>query len=165
MSLLSRIPYRMHRRLVSIESNLSVMSIIVFTSTLEIMKIFRPSSISSSSNKSFRLEIGNINNRCKATATDNGNVAEETDWRTYQALTFEYFIDEEDEISVGNTNQEYFPVKKMMWRCLRWRLCWFLRQVLSVKVIGWKIMLIVFLKWCRFEVLEDSLLEVVDETT
>lgn len=73
------------------------------------MKIFRSSS-TSSGNNSFRLEIGNISNRREATVTD--NVAGETDQRTYSVGAFEYFVDEEAEIPVGNTNRRIFPGEK-----------------------------------------------------
>ncbi|AES65617.1 putative transcription factor C2H2 family [Medicago truncatula] len=85
----------------------------VFASESEIMKIFRSSS-TSSGNNSFRLEIGNISNRREATATDNNNnnVAGETDQRTYSVGAFEYFVDEEAEIPVGNTNRRIFSGEK-----------------------------------------------------
>jgi E3 ubiquitin-protein ligase ATL4 len=79
------------------------------------MKIFRSSS-TSSGNNSFRLEIGNISNRREATAADNNNnnnnVAGETDRRTYSVGAFDYFVDEEAEIPVGNTNRRIFSGEK-----------------------------------------------------
>nr|AAN32654.1 RING-H2 protein [Medicago sativa] len=87
----------------------------VFVSESEIMKIFRSSS-TSSGNNSFRLEIGNISHRREATATDNNNnnnnVAGETDRRTYSVGAFDYFVDEEAEIPVGNTNRRIFSGEK-----------------------------------------------------
>jgi len=75
------------------------------------MKIFHPSS-ASSGNNSFRLEIGNISNRREATSTDSNNVAGETNHRTYSVGAFEYFVDEEAEIPVGNTNRRMFSGEK-----------------------------------------------------
>jgi len=82
----------------------------VFALKSEIMTIFHPTS-TSSSNNNFRLEIGNISNRCETTATDSNNVARETDRKT-SVGTFEYFIDEEAEIPVGNTNRRIFSSEK-----------------------------------------------------
>lgn len=77
-----------HNRQVCIEawlaSNLTCMLCrsTVFASESKIMKILCSSS-TSYGNNSFRLEIGNINNRHEATAIDR------------YSITFDYFIDEE----------------------------------------------------------------------
>jgi len=100
------------------------------------MKIFRPSSTSFGIHN-FRLEIGNISNSREATATYSNNVVNETDHKTYSVDRFEYFIDDEAEISVGNTNQRIFFSEKDDAAVLAVEVeTPFLRRVWSVKVTG-----------------------------
>ncbi|XP_058758579.1 E3 ubiquitin-protein ligase ATL4-like [Vicia villosa] len=80
----------------------------VIASESEVVKISRPAS--SSSDNSFRLELGNVSNRRGATASE--NVSGETDRRSYSVGAFEYFVDEEAEIPFGHTNRRIVPGEK-----------------------------------------------------
>ncbi|CAK8532121.1 unnamed protein product [Lathyrus sativus] len=80
----------------------------VIASESELVKIFRPAS--SSSDNSFRLELGNVSNRRGATASE--NVSGESDRRSYSVGAFEYFVDEEAEIPFGHTNRRIVSGEK-----------------------------------------------------
>ncbi|CAL5184643.1 unnamed protein product [Lathyrus oleraceus] len=80
----------------------------VIASESELVKIFRPAS--SSSDNSFRLELGNVSNRRRATASENDSG--ETDRRSYSVGAFEYFVDEEAEIPFGHTDRRIVSGEK-----------------------------------------------------
>ncbi|CAI8589683.1 unnamed protein product [Vicia faba] len=79
----------------------------VIASESELVKISQP--VSSSSDNSFRLELGNVSNR-GATASE--IVSGENDRRSYSVGAFEYFVDEEAEIPFGHTNRRVLSGEK-----------------------------------------------------
>ncbi|KAJ1439971.1 Zinc finger, RING-type [Sesbania bispinosa] len=79
----------------------------VFASESDLTKVFRSSS--TAGGNSFRLEIGNVSSR-RGAATD--NAAGETGGRSYSMGAFEYFVDEEAEVSFSHAHRRIVSGEK-----------------------------------------------------
>ncbi|KAK7281352.1 hypothetical protein RIF29_09261 [Crotalaria pallida] len=84
----------------------------VFAYESEVMKILRLPSTSSTRGNSFRLEIGNISNRENAAVGETTHSRMTSSRRSYSVGSFEYFVDEEAEITLTDSHGRNFSDEK-----------------------------------------------------